>query len=142
MAVSEAPIINLRPAVPNVVYTGSQHLFVQRLGVDLSDTKGPVTMKSILAEVALATGYSIDELKGPRRYKSLAHARQEAMWRMVKTGKYSLPQIGLFMGQRDHSTVWFAYHSHEARKGGAMHPAFARKQRRSRVTPDAVMAAE
>lgn len=136
---SEAPTINLRPPVPNAVYKGSEHLFVQRLGVDLTDAR-PVTMKSILADVAHRTGYSIGELKGPLLHKGLARARQEAMWLMVKAGKWSYPQIGLFMGGRDHSTVWYAYHAWEARENGVVNPAFGRHQDRHKARKARIVA--
>lgn len=70
-------------------------------------------MKDIAAEVAARRGVSIAEMKGPVRTRSIAWARQEAMYLMANvrtpdgSWRYSSPQIGAFFN-RDHTTVLFA----------------------------------
>ncbi len=74
------------------------------------------TMSSILDAVSLRYGVSIADLKGPARYRTIAWPRQEAMWRMVETGRVSLPQIGAFLN-RDHTTILHGWRQHGKRNG-------------------------
>jgi len=84
----------------------------------LSLWKGPLprvrTMARILAEVSEETGISVAAMKGPSRYRIIVYPRQEAMWRMVNEGRWSLPQIGRFFN-RDHTTVIWAFRQVEKR---------------------------
>jgi chromosomal replication initiation ATPase DnaA len=64
----------------------------------------PETMRGILAVVCERHGVSVDELKGRSKRKRLTRPRQEANWRMVQTGRWSLPRIGMFM-RRHHTTI-------------------------------------
>lgn len=111
---SEAPLINLRPPTPNVYYKGSEHLFVRRLGVeDLGDSR---SMRGILADVAWRHGIAPHVLRGDVRARWAAHPRQEAMYLMYQTGRFSLPQIGIFLGNRDHTTVLHGIRAHKKRR--------------------------
>lgn len=78
------------------------------MGAVLSLWKGMIctdpTMAEIAAQVAAERRLSVFEMKGIRRDALLAHARQEAMWRMRQQGRWTLPQIGRFFN-RDHTTV-------------------------------------
>lgn len=115
---SEAPIVNLRPPVPNASYRGSEHLFVRRLGVeDLGDGR---SMRGILSDVSWRHGVPVDALRGPDRRRWAVYPRQEAMYLMYKTGRFSLPQIGIFLGDRDHTTVLHGIRAHAKRKGLAV----------------------
>lgn len=76
---------------------------------------GRPTMRSILREVSEETGFSTVELLGPTRPRALAHARQYAMWRMQRETGQSLPQIGRFLGGRDHTTVLYGVRQHAKR---------------------------
>lgn len=77
------------------------------------------TMASIAARVAVAHGYTLKDLHGPRRHRLLAYARFEAMWlmRQLRTldgaYRYSLTQIGNFF-DRDHTTVLHALNRYES----------------------------
>lgn len=73
------------------------------------------SMRTILEHIALHYGLSVEALKGPCRARQVAWPRQEAMWLMHKTGRYSLPQIGRFLGYRDHTTVLHGIRRHQAR---------------------------
>jgi hypothetical protein len=67
------------------------------------------TAAMIISEVSEASGYSIEDLKGPSRCAPLVAARQFAIWRVRKECPHlSLPQIGRFFGGRDHTTVLHA----------------------------------
>jgi chromosomal replication initiator protein len=83
----------------------------------------PVTMASIVADVADAHRLAVSALLGPTRLKGVVAARQEAMWRIRQvmgpdgvTPRYSLPQIGRHFS-RDHSTVIHACKRHLERTG-------------------------
>lgn len=90
------------------------------------------TMASILAEVAERYGIGPRELRGPGRYRHVAWPRQEAMWMMRQTGKWSTTQIGNFFGGRDHTTVLHGVKAYEARLKGEPTPwaiRYAQEQR-------------
>ena len=72
-------------------------------------------LADILDQVSVKYGLSVADLKGPERFRRIAHPRQEAMWRMHQTGRYSLTQIGRFLGNRDHTTVLYGIRQHAAR---------------------------
>lgn len=84
-----------------------------------------VTMRAVLESVAERHGLTVDDLRGPRRNKAVAHPRQEAMWRIRQIRgddgkpKYSLPQIGIYLGERDHSTIIHGIRRYEARAAAA-----------------------
>ncbi len=81
---------------------------------------GRPTMRAILQEVAAETGYSIEQLKSQSRKHSLAIARHYAMWRMRQETRQSLPQIGAFLGGRDHTTVLHGVRKHAQRLAESM----------------------
>lgn len=75
---------------------------------DLLDTGSPVDQSSITAAAAEHFGIEVTDLKGTRRTKQLALARQVAMYLMRKMLSLSLKEIGFFFGGRDHTTVMHA----------------------------------
>ena len=84
----------------------------------------PTTMRQITTEVAAERGVSFGDLVMPdhvpgARAFAIAHPRQEAMWRMKQAGKWSLPQIGRFLGERDHTTVLSGVRAHQKRLDAA-----------------------
>lgn len=58
-----------------------------------------------IAHFAQRHGVTVDQLKGPQRFKKLAHLRQDLYRELYDTGLYSMPQIGALLGNRDHTTV-------------------------------------
>lgn len=69
------------------------------------DPKHPLSpAQLIIYKVALKHGLTIADIMGRRRKTPIVLARQEAMYELHKTGKYSFPQIGRFM-KRDHTTI-------------------------------------
>lgn len=80
-----------------------------------------VTMVTIAQEVADKYGLSVSELKGLTRLRYVAWPRQEFMWRCRQIfrsdgfHRYSLPQIGRFLGGRDHTTCVWGVKRHIAR---------------------------
>lgn len=75
----------------------------------------PITMAQILARVAEKHGLTVADLKGPRIAPRFSHPRQEAMHAMHAVGRWSLPQIGRFLGGRDHTTVLHGVRRHAQR---------------------------
>lgn len=75
------------------------------------------TMAAIARRVAAAWGVTVDELKGQIRGRRVAWPRHEAMYEMYATGLFSLPQIGRYLGGRDHTTVYRGCRRHAERNG-------------------------
>ena len=78
----------------------------------------PVTMTTIVAEVAAAHRLPVADLMGRSKLKHIVAARHEAMWRIRQvtwadgvTPRYSLPQIGRYF-DRDHTSVIHACKRH------------------------------
>ena len=66
---------------------------------------GQVSLAQIIAAVALATGVSERDIKGPRRDRPVARARHLAMYLARELTDKSLPVIGRCFGGRDHTTA-------------------------------------
>lgn len=73
------------------------------------------TMRQIAEEVAWRHGLSLEKLRDYSDRQKLAPPRQEAMWLMYETGRFSNRQIGLFFSGRDHTTVITGRHAHAER---------------------------
>lgn len=73
------------------------------------------TMRTITRAFAEDTDFSVAQLIGPCRSQSLARARQELMWILRRQGRWSLPQIGRFLGCRDHTTILHGVRAHQKR---------------------------
>ena len=69
-----------------------------------------VTIDAIVSTVAAFYEFSDDDLRGTRRTKDLALARQVAMYLGREETSSSLSQIGSALGNRDHTTVM---HGHD-----------------------------
>ena len=76
----------------------------------LSLWKGEVTvrhtrfMRDIIADVVERNEVTEADLKGPSRRPHVTWPRFEAMYLMHEAG-HSLPEIGRFLGGRDHTTI-------------------------------------
>jgi len=73
------------------------------------------TMRSITQAFAEDSEFTVAQLIGPGRTQSLAWARQELMWLLRRQERWSLPQIGRFLGCRDHTTILHGIRAHQAR---------------------------
>ncbi len=67
-----------------------------------------ITSKSIKETVSKYYGVPIDDMTGKKKTKSIAHARQVAMYLCRNLTDMSLPLIGREFGGRDHTTVMHA----------------------------------
>ena len=74
-----------------------------------------ITWKQIALQVAAKHKVSLIDIRSPRRDRPTVRARHEAFWRMKQETRLSLPQIGRFMGGRDHTTVLHGIRKHEER---------------------------
>jgi chromosomal replication initiator protein len=74
---------------------------------DLLPQRGDVKPTAVVDMVAKVFNLSVDRLLSPDRSRDVALPRQIAMYLMRETN-ISLPQIGLALGGRDHTTVMYA----------------------------------
>ncbi len=74
----------------------------------LSEIGGEITVDDIIKAVALHFRLKINDLKGRRRTKAIAWARQVSMYISREITDSSFPEIGQKTGGRDHSTVMYA----------------------------------
>jgi chromosomal replication initiator protein len=74
---------------------------------DLLPQRGDVKPAAVVDMVAKTFNLSVDRLLSPDRSRDVALPRQIAMYLMRETN-ISLPQIGLALGGRDHTTVMYA----------------------------------
>jgi chromosomal replication initiator protein len=75
-----------------------------------NDAKAPsITPNLVIETVAKSFQLSPSDLKSGRRDREVALARQVAMYLIKQETKCSLAQIGTELGNRDHSTVIYAY---------------------------------
>jgi len=74
---------------------------------DMSAPKTRVSMEELIMIVSQYYRFSVDDLLGPRRTQQLALARQLAMYLARQMTDLSLPQIGMALGGRDHTTVMY-----------------------------------
>jgi len=75
------------------------------LGKDSKSKREAVKLPKVLKEVAKSFTITVKEMKGPRRTKDLALARQVAMYILRDEFNYKLEQIAMFLNRKDHTTV-------------------------------------
>lgn len=73
------------------------------------------TMAEIVRDVAERHLLTPELLRGHRQGKELSAARHEAMHLMMETGRFSSPQVGRFLGGRDHTTILYGVRRHKER---------------------------
>lgn len=76
------------------------------------------SLKSMALDVCHRHKISLAGLRGAARTRPIAWPRQEFMWEAYQTGRYSLGQIGLYLGDRDHTTILHGVRAHAARVCG------------------------
>ncbi len=75
---------------------------------DLLPQRSDLDSSSVVSTVARAFGLSMDQMLGRDRSREVALPRQVAMYLLREEANVSLPQIGLALGGRDHTTVMYA----------------------------------
>jgi chromosomal replication initiator protein len=73
------------------------------------DDQNVVSPTDIITATAQYFKLSVDDLYGSSRSQSIAIARQIAMYLCRERTSLSLPKIGQLFGNRDHTTVMYAY---------------------------------
>lgn len=89
---------------------------LNKLGVMGVELRRPI-MRNMAQEVAERYGLTLEQLRGPQRCRAISRPRQELMYELYATGRFSLPQIGRFLGNRDHQTVIHGCRRHAERNG-------------------------
>ncbi len=79
----------------------------------LGDRKPP-TIDQVKRAICNVFGVTRTDLESARRSRSIAYPRQIAMYLCRKLTTRSLPQIGRYFGNRDHTTVLYAVRKLEA----------------------------
>jgi chromosomal replication initiation ATPase DnaA len=82
----------------------AMHQAIRILRDGYQDNGGPADMRAIALRHAVKSGVTLAEMRGKGRWQPLAAARQDAMAEMHEAG-FSTPQIGHYLGRRDHTTV-------------------------------------
>lgn len=75
----------------------------------------PPRALAIVEDIAHRHGVRMVDLLGPRTLKGLSRVRDEVYHALYATGFYSMPQIGCFIGGRDHSSVLHGIRNHGER---------------------------
>ena len=75
---------------------------------DLLPQRSSMEPRVIVSTVATAFGVTPERMLGRDRSREIALPRQVAMYILREVANVSLPQIGLAMGGRDHTTVMYA----------------------------------
>lgn len=84
---------------------------------DTSLIRAPKPIKQVVRYVAMKHQVSIRLILDSGRNAAVVRARQEIYWRLVAIGAYSLPQVGMWVGGRDHTTVLHGVREHAKRHG-------------------------
>jgi chromosomal replication initiator protein len=75
------------------------------IGKDSRSKREQVKVPQILKGVSKSFNVSIKDIKGPRRTKEVALARQVAMYILREEYSYKLEEIAKFLNREDHTTV-------------------------------------
>lgn len=78
------------------------------IGKDARTKREQVKVPQVLKEVSKSFGVTVKDLKGPRRTKELALARQVAMYILREEFNYKLEEIARYLNRQDHTTVLHA----------------------------------
>lgn len=89
---------------------------LNRIGLMGVELRRPI-MREIAQEVAQRHGLTVEQLRGHQRHRKVAWPRQELMYELYATGRFSSTQIGIFLGERDHTTVLYGCRRHAERNG-------------------------
>src|SRR5690606_14580206 len=78
------------------------------IGKDAKSKREQIKVPKVLKEVAKSFGVTVKDMKGPRRTKELALARQVAMYILREEFNYKLEEVAKFLNREDHTTVLHA----------------------------------
>jgi chromosomal replication initiator protein len=93
------------------------HLAKEAIGGDvLGQGNAQPNIQAILEAVVRYYDVKLSDLLGKRRHKSVALPRQVCMWLARRHTRYSLEEIGGYLGGRDHTTVLHAIRTIDSRQ--------------------------
>ncbi|MDQ6985565.1 MAG: chromosomal replication initiator protein DnaA [Candidatus Dojkabacteria bacterium] len=75
------------------------------LGKDTKSKREKIKIPKVLKEVSKSFGVKVADLKGPRRTKEVALARQVAMYILREEFDYKLEEVAHTLNRKDHTTV-------------------------------------
>lgn len=78
---------------------------------------GHPVVKRVLLDVAQRHGVTIEEIVSRSRALRVAYARHEALYAIYMETDLSLSAIGMRLGQRDFSSIWYGISAHAKRHG-------------------------
>lgn len=78
------------------------------IGFDSKTKREKVKIPDVIKAVAATYGIKAKDIKGPRRTKNIALARQVCMYILREEYSYKLEEIAQFLGRSDHTTVMHA----------------------------------
>lgn len=87
--------------------TAAAEEYVERDWLMVASKRQP-NMQKLLLATSLRTGISLADLRSPRRDRKVVRARMIFMALAKQLTTQSLPQIGRYVGGKDHSTVLHA----------------------------------
>lgn len=100
------------PEIASLLYIWGQDAVVPN-----TDSSERPTMRGIADDVCYRRRVSLAALRGPRRFRPLVRARQEFMFLARAAERWSYPQIGRWLGGRDHTTIIHGMRAHAKRVG-------------------------
>lgn len=104
--------IMVAPPPPQIVETPEGQASEEAMNTEPPKAVQPeqrVRCHDIIRAVSTASGFTVQELCSPMRYRNLVRARMVIYVLARRYSGCSLPQIGRFVGGRDHSTVLHGY---------------------------------
>jgi len=78
------------------------------IGKDSETKREQIKVPQVIKEVAKSFGVTVKDMKGPRRTKELALARQVAMYILREEFSYKLEEVAKHLNRTDHTTVLHA----------------------------------
>jgi chromosomal replication initiator protein len=100
-----------------------------------------ITVEAIVNAAAQEFGVTVLDIKSARHHASLVQARHVAMYLARHLTPRSLPEIGRFLGGRDHTTVMYGVRRTEERMGAAPELAARVARLRDRIEREAAQCA-
>jgi len=106
-------VVRPPPPPPRSTPTSEQFREAHEL-LKIAGVAGVPRWKLILREVCALHSITMDQLTSHNRSKKFIDARMLAYYRLHKELGLSLPQIGRYIGDRDHSTVFYGIKRYES----------------------------
>ena len=75
------------------------------IGKDSKSKREQIKVPKVLKEVGKSFGVTVKDMKGPRRTKEVALARQVSMYILREEFNYKLEEIAKYLNRQDHTTV-------------------------------------